>query len=76
MYCFCFEDILVNVFIQSEEKDEHTDIFKEDMRATLRVRWKFESNLELNKRVWKLNKLEERTLSSDYKNIAELMMVF
>lgn len=75
MYCFCFEDLIV--FIRNEEKEVHTTIFKRDLRATLRVRWKFEPKQELNRRVWKLlNNLEGRTLSSDYRNVAEQTMVF
>lgn len=73
MYCFCFEDL--NVFIRNEENEVHTAIFRRDMRATLRVRWKFEPRQELNRRVWNLNNLEG-TLSSDYRNVAEQTMVF
>lgn len=74
MYCFCFEDL--DVFIRNEKKELHTAIFKRGMRATLRVRWKFEPKQELNRRVWKVNNLEGRTLSSDYRNVAEQTMVF
>lgn len=74
MYCFCFEDL--NVFTGNEEKEVHAAIFKRDMRATLRVRWKFEPKQELNRRVWKLNNLGGRTLSSDYRNVPEQTMVF
>lgn len=64
MCCFCFEDTVLNVYIENQKKgDVQTTACGRHMRATLRVRWKFEPKEKLGLSDCELQKLGEGSLS-------------